>query len=111
MLYGYLNLHEMTYTSTEMTTIKDVIGKLEITIKDLNNLSERIWKLENPPKYKYGDTGYIPLLGVKHPVKILEAKFVKTEFALINTSTFHWEYLVDITGVGLATYPENQIQL
>ena len=92
-------------------TIGERIDDIEKAVNSLNALSERLWKLENPPKYKYGDTGYMPLFGKEHPVKILEAKFAKTDFSLINVTKFHWVYLVDITGIGVATYPEDQIHL
>jgi len=92
--------------------LENKVNELDGEVRRLKDqVNEFIWKAENTPKYKYGDTGYMPLFGKEHPVKILEAKFVKTDFSLINVTKFHWEYLVDITGIGVATYPEDQIHL
>jgi hypothetical protein len=92
------------YFENAITELSKRVSKIEET------LAEFIWKSENPPKYKYGDTGYMPLLGKEHPVKILKCE-LKHNWRFGCHSGYYWEYTVDVTGIGMSTYSEDQIQL
>lgn len=104
-------------------TIGERIEKLEKAVELLNALSERLWKLENPPKYKYGQYvqihDYITLQEITGPssIKILEstlkyqAPLSWSDGSVVRPGFFYWEYHVDVIGTGSRILTEEQLHL
>jgi len=103
-----------------MSRINQLQSKLVIiekAVESLNTLSERIWKIENPPKYKYGDVIELQETTGTSLIKVLESNMKYqgplswADGAVVRAGFFFWEYQVDIIGTGLRILTEEQILL
>lgn len=98
-------------------TIGERIDDIEKAVASLNTLSERLWQLENPPKYKYGDIIELQEITGLSSIKILESN-IKYQDPLswadgdvVRDGFFYWEYQLDVIGTGLRILTEEQILL
>lgn len=95
-------------------SLKMKLAELEKELKVLNLISKRLWLLENPPKYKYGD---IIKIQNGDMMKIL-ASTIKWQNPIvwdgddpIRPGFYYWEYSVDLVGIGLKILTEHDIEI
>lgn len=85
-----LNLSERFELHKKIKDNKDVVASLKFVVeqhtKDLEDIDKRIWMLENPPKYKYGDSPGFNL-------KILEVDLRTID--LETRRKYEWIYKMD----------------
>jgi hypothetical protein len=96
---------------TEFVQLKTKVEKLE------DDLSELTFRMDNPPKYKYGDIISIITSGkgvigpeTKVEIKILNSTLKRDDYQYINVVTYYWLYTIDIVGIGVKEITEYYLQ-
>jgi hypothetical protein len=78
-------------------TRKKLLEKIENAERDIRiikkELSDRLWGIENPPKFKYGDILVHKTHGLHMPtLRVLESKLRVSNY---DDASPNWEYLID----------------
>lgn len=95
----------------EISRLDCSIGRLSEMVNALReDLNKEIWIRENPPKYKYGDSVYVHIDNTSYKSKILECE-VQELYRFAQPTGFVWKYRLDVSGVGLREFAEDDINV